>query len=53
MEFDIAGGMGSVGMGSGHMNDVEKPVLIFEQHGKNREIIHNDFYQLLLREAGS
>lgn len=33
------------------MNDGEKPVLVFEQQGENRDILHNDFYQLLLEEA--
>jgi len=34
------------------MNDTEKPVLIFEQQGENRDIFHEAYYQLLLREAG-
>jgi len=33
------------------MNDGEKPVLVFEQQGESRDILHNDFYQLLLEEA--
>ncbi|WP_419739585.1 hypothetical protein [Ruegeria sp.] len=33
------------------MNDGESPVLVFEQHGKDRHIIHDDYYQLLLEES--
>jgi predicted ABC-type ATPase len=33
------------------MNDGENPVLVFEQRGSDRDIIHNDYYQLLLEEA--
>ena len=33
------------------MNDGESPVLVFEQHGNDREIVHDDYYQLLLEEA--
>ena len=32
------------------MNSCEKPALIFEQHGNDRKIIHDDNYQLLLEE---
>lgn len=34
------------------MNNGETPELIFEQHGVSRIIFHNNFYQLLLKEAG-
>jgi predicted ABC-type ATPase len=33
------------------MNDGECPVLVFEQYGGDREIVHDDYYQLLLEEA--
>jgi predicted ABC-type ATPase len=33
------------------MNDGESPVLVFEQCGNDREIVHDDYYQLLLEEA--
>jgi len=33
------------------MNDGESPVLIFEQRGSDRDIVHDDYYQLLLEEA--
>ncbi len=33
------------------MNDGESPVLVFEQRGSEREIVHDDYYQLLLEEA--
>lgn len=33
------------------MNDGESPVLVFEQRGDDRTIVHNDYYQLLLEEA--
>ncbi|PKL94573.1 MAG: hypothetical protein CVV18_08525 [Gammaproteobacteria bacterium HGW-Gammaproteobacteria-8] len=33
------------------MNDGESPVLVFEQRGSNRDIVHDDYYQLLLEEA--
>jgi len=33
------------------MNDGESPVLVFEQRGFERDIVHDDFYQLLLEEA--
>jgi predicted ABC-type ATPase len=33
------------------MNDGESPEIIFEQHGNNRDIIHEGYYQLLLEEA--
>ncbi len=33
------------------MNDGERPVLDFEQRGSDRDIMHDDDYQLLLEEA--
>jgi predicted ABC-type ATPase len=33
------------------MNDGESPVLVFEQYGSDRDIVHDDYYQLLLEEA--
>jgi len=33
------------------MNDGESPVLVFEQRGHDRDIVHDDYYQLLLEEA--
>jgi len=33
------------------MNDGESPVLVFEQRGNDRDIVHDDYYQLLLEEA--
>lgn len=33
------------------MNDGESPVLVFEQRGNERDIVHDDYYQLLLEEA--
>jgi len=33
------------------MNDGESPVLVFEQRGNNRDVIHEDYYQLLLEEV--
>lgn len=33
------------------MNDGESPVLVFEQRGIDRDIVHDDYYQLLLDEA--
>ena len=30
------------------MNDGENPALVFEQHGTDRDIVHDDDYQLLL-----
>lgn len=33
------------------MNDGESPVLIFEQRGNDRDVIHDDYHQLLMREA--
>lgn len=33
------------------MNDDDQPVLIFEQHGEQREILHTEYHQLLLNEA--
>ncbi len=33
------------------MNDGESPMLIFEQRDSERDIVHDDYYQLLLEEA--
>jgi predicted ABC-type ATPase len=33
------------------MNDGDSPALVFEQHGNNRDIVHQVQYQLLLTEA--
>jgi predicted ABC-type ATPase len=33
------------------MNDGESPMLIFEQRASERDIVHDDYYQLLLEEA--
>jgi hypothetical protein len=33
------------------MNDGERPVLVFEQREDNRDILHENFYQRLLKEA--
>jgi predicted ABC-type ATPase len=33
------------------MNDGESPVLVFEQRGDIRDILHENYYQLLLEEA--
>lgn len=33
------------------MNDGERPVLVFEQRGIDRDIVHDDYYQMLLDEA--
>ncbi len=33
------------------MNDGEYPVLLFEQYGKNRKIVHEAYYQHLLKET--
>lgn len=33
------------------MNDGESPMLVFEQRGENRDILHEAHYQLLLAEA--
>jgi len=33
------------------MNDGETPVVVFEQRGDDREIIHDDSYQLLIKQA--
>jgi predicted ABC-type ATPase len=33
------------------MNHGESPVLVFEQRGTNRDVIHEDYYQLLLEKA--
>lgn len=33
------------------MNDGVDPVLVFEQSGENRDILHETYYQRLLKEA--
>jgi predicted ABC-type ATPase len=33
------------------MNDGESPVLLFEQRGESRDILHEAYYQLLIEEA--
>lgn len=33
------------------MNEGASPQLVFEQHGDHREVVHADYYQLLLGEA--
>lgn len=33
------------------INGGESPVLVFEQQGSDRDIVHDDYYQLLLEEA--
>lgn len=33
------------------MNDGERPQLVFEQQGDHRAVVHDDYYQLLLKEA--
>ena len=33
------------------MNDGENPMLVFEQRGETRDVVHEDYYQLLLDEA--
>lgn len=33
------------------MNDGEAPVLVFEQLGNERDIVHDDYYQLLTKEV--
>jgi hypothetical protein len=33
------------------MNDGESPILVFEQRGENRDILHEAYYQLLIEEA--
>lgn len=35
------------------MNDGEKPVLIFEQNGGNRNVTNESYYQLLTKEAAA
>ena len=35
------------------MNDGEVPKLVFEQHGESRDILHEEHYQLLHKEAGA
>jgi len=34
------------------MNDSHNPVLLFEQHGENREIVHVAYYHKILKETG-
>jgi len=33
------------------MNDGHSPVLVFEQHGPQRDVVHEDWYRLLAEEA--
>jgi hypothetical protein len=33
------------------MNDGESPVLVFEQQGSARDIVHDDYYKLLQEDA--
>jgi len=33
------------------MNDGESPALVFEQRGSERDIVHDDYYQILIEEA--
>jgi hypothetical protein len=33
------------------MNDGDNPVLVFEQQGQNRDILNEDYFNLLSREA--
>jgi predicted ABC-type ATPase len=33
------------------MNDGENPVLVFEQNGNARVVVHTDYYQLLIDEG--
>ena len=33
------------------MNDGENPVLVFEQCGETRDVVHSGYYQLMLDEA--
>lgn len=33
------------------MNDGESPVLVFEQCGHDRDVMHDDYYQCLLEEV--
>jgi len=33
------------------MNDGDVPVLVFDQEGAERDILHRNYYQLLLKEA--
>jgi hypothetical protein len=33
------------------MNDGENPVLVFEQHGLQRDIVDEHWYQILTEEA--
>jgi predicted ABC-type ATPase len=35
------------------MNDGESPLLVFEQVGENRDVRHEDYYQLLQKEAAA
>ena len=34
------------------MNDGDSPVLVFEQQGNQRDVFHEDYYRLLLKETG-
>jgi len=33
------------------MNDGDVPVLVFDQEGAERDILHRGYYQMLLKEA--
>jgi predicted ABC-type ATPase len=33
------------------MNDGDTPLLVFEQNGETRDILHDEYYQLLQKEA--
>lgn len=33
------------------MNDSKSPILVFEQYGKDRDVVHEEYYELLIREA--
>jgi predicted ABC-type ATPase len=35
------------------MNDGDTPVLVFEQNGESRDILHDEYYQLLQKEAAA
>ena len=35
------------------MNDGNRPVLLFEQHGENRKVLHEALYQQLLKETNA
>jgi hypothetical protein len=35
------------------MNDGDTPLLVFEQNGETRDILHDEYYQLLQKEAAA